>query len=214
MIFTPRSRARSYGAAPAKAGRNEWWMFITGAPTRSRNEPVRICMYRASTTRSNRPARTPSIASSAASRWSREFGTCTNGTPKRSTSSRASSWFDTTTSTSANSSPLRRRQSRSSRQCSSRLTRIATRFGTEASVKVAVIPNGPATVVAKRSRIASSGPSCSNSIRIRNRPPIGSVECCADDVMFAPAAWRNDATAATIPGRSGHATRRRPCTRP
>ena len=32
------------GPAPAKAGRNEWWMLITGAPTRSRKSPDRICM--------------------------------------------------------------------------------------------------------------------------------------------------------------------------
>ena len=34
MIFTPRSLARRYGSAPAKAGRNEWWMLTIGAPTR------------------------------------------------------------------------------------------------------------------------------------------------------------------------------------
>ena len=31
--FDTRSRARLYGAAPMKAGRNEWWMLINGQPT-------------------------------------------------------------------------------------------------------------------------------------------------------------------------------------
>ena len=33
MIFTPRSDARWYGFAPAKAGRNEWWMLMIGTPS-------------------------------------------------------------------------------------------------------------------------------------------------------------------------------------
>ena len=86
-----------------------------------------------------------------------------------------------TTPTSAASSPLRRRHSRSSRQCSSRLTRIATRFGTSAREYAHCIPSSSATA-----SNPSSGSACSNSIRIRKRPPAGSVECCAEEVMFAP----------------------------
>ena len=55
MSFTPRSFALRYGAAPMKAGRNEWWMLITGTPTSSRKSSERICMYRASTTKSTLP---------------------------------------------------------------------------------------------------------------------------------------------------------------
>ena len=33
-----------YGAAPTNAGRNEWWMLITGTPSCSRKESDRICI--------------------------------------------------------------------------------------------------------------------------------------------------------------------------
>ena len=35
MTWTPLSSARRYGSAPAKAGRNEWWVLITGASTQA-----------------------------------------------------------------------------------------------------------------------------------------------------------------------------------
>ena len=56
-------------------------------------------------------------------------GTWWNGTPSRSTSSRASSWFETTPRRSKRSSPVRQRCSRSARQWPSRLTRISDALG-------------------------------------------------------------------------------------
>ena len=44
MSLTPRSFAFLYGSAPMKAGRNEWWMLMTGTPSASRNSGDRICM--------------------------------------------------------------------------------------------------------------------------------------------------------------------------
>ena len=40
-------------------------------------------------------------------------------------------------------------------------------------------------------------------MRMKNVPPSGSVECCAESVMFAPRSNSQPETAATIPGRSG-----------
>lgn len=53
--FTPRSLARRYGATPMNARRKEWWMLISGQPTSARKWGVKICMYRASNTRSTFP---------------------------------------------------------------------------------------------------------------------------------------------------------------
>jgi len=41
---------------------------------------------------------------------------------------------------------------------------------------------------------------------MKNVPSSGSVECCAESVMFAPHSNRKLETAATIPGRSGQTT--------
>ena len=37
ISFTPRPKACRYGLAPAKAGRNEWWMFTIPFGRRSMN---------------------------------------------------------------------------------------------------------------------------------------------------------------------------------
>src|SRR3954452_21696076 len=52
-----------------------------------------------------------------------------------------------------------------------------------------------------------------NSIRMKNSPPSGSVECWSELMMFAPEAARNPATAATMPWRSWQVISRRPFTR-
>src|SRR3954449_11310313 len=52
-----------------------------------------------------------------------------------------------------------------------------------------------------------------NSIRMKNSPPSGSVECWSDVMMFAPESTRKPETAATIPWRSGQVMSRRPFTR-
>src|SRR3954447_21103534 len=49
-----------------------------------------------------------------------------------------------------------------------------------------------------------------NSIRMKNSPPSGSVECWSELMMFAPEAARKPATAATMPWRSGQVISRRP----
>src|SRR3954454_6109459 len=49
-----------------------------------------------------------------------------------------------------------------------------------------------------------------NSMRMKNSPPSGSVECWSELMMFAPEAARKPATAATIPWRSGQVISRRP----
>src|SRR3954451_11167885 len=51
-----------------------------------------------------------------------------------------------------------------------------------------------------------------NSMRMKNSPPSGSVECWSELMMFAPEAARNPATAATIPCRSGQLISSRPRT--
>ena len=86
-------------------------------------------------------------------------------------------------------------------------------------------PLGPAGVgeprsacrAARRPPAANARPSaarspCSsvNSIRMKNSPPSGSVECWSELMMFAPEAARKPATAATIPWRSGQVMSRRP----
>src|SRR3954447_25592303 len=52
-----------------------------------------------------------------------------------------------------------------------------------------------------------------NSIRMKNSPPSGSVECWSEVMMLAPDAARKPATAATMPWRSGQVMNRRPFTR-
>jgi hypothetical protein len=44
---------------------------------------------------------------------------------------------------------------------------------------------------------------------MKNKGSSGSVECWAESTMFAPRSKRKVETAATIPGRSGHAISRR-----
>src|SRR3954451_4302254 len=53
-----------------------------------------------------------------------------------------------------------------------------------------------------------------NSMRMKNSPPSGSVECWSELMMFAPEAARKPATAATIPCRSGQLISSRPRTGP
>src|SRR3954468_18345644 len=53
-----------------------------------------------------------------------------------------------------------------------------------------------------------------NSMRMKNSPPSGSVECWSELMMFAPEAARKPATAATIPWRSGQLISSRPRTAP
>src|SRR4051794_27540835 len=49
-----------------------------------------------------------------------------------------------------------------------------------------------------------------NSMRMKNSPPSGSVECWSELMMLAPDAERKPATAATMPCRSGHLMSSRP----
>src|SRR4051812_44537835 len=72
------------------------------------------------------------------------------------------------------------------------------------------IANGSATSAANCARSGSAPPSPpTNAIRMKKAPPSGSVECWSDATTLAPRSNRKPATAATIPGRSGHAMSRR-----
>ena len=44
MTLTPRSWAWWYGSAPAKAGRNEWWMLMMRLGYAATNSGVSTCM--------------------------------------------------------------------------------------------------------------------------------------------------------------------------
>src|SRR5579884_2443047 len=138
-------------------------------------------------------------------------GTCVNGTSNIRTVSARSGWFEITATTSAGSSPRRQRQRTSSRQWSWRETRIASRCRVSLEENRQSISNRPPTSRRNASSSSASvGSSGSvNSIRMKKVPSSGSVECCAESVMFAPRSKRNVETAATIPGRSGQTTRRR-----
>ena len=46
-------------------------------------------------------------------------------------------------------------------------------------------------------------------MRMKNRPPVGSVEYWWEETMFAPCSNRKPETAATIPGRSAQPISRR-----
>src|SRR4051794_18362653 len=124
--------------------------------------------------------------------------------PKPPTSPARSGWLEATSGMSASSSPRRWRHSRSTRQWSSRETRIPTRLGVSASASRQRMSSRSATSCAKaRPRDAKSPSSRWNSIRMKNSPPSGSVECWSELMMLAPEAARKPATAATMPWRSG-----------
>ena len=66
MSLTPRVWAWWYGRAPAKLGRNEWWMLIARPASASQTRGLSTCMYRASTTSSTSSTSTRRSSSSSA----------------------------------------------------------------------------------------------------------------------------------------------------
>src|SRR4051794_21809077 len=133
--------------------------------------------------------------------------------PKPATSSAWSGWLEATRGMSASSSPRRWRHSRSTRQWSSRETRMAIRFGRPASVSRQRMSRRSPTSCANARPSAPRSPCSSvNSIRMKNSPPSGSVECWSEEMMFAPDAARKPATAATMPWRSWQVMSSRPVT--
>src|SRR3954452_17254391 len=133
--------------------------------------------------------------------------------PKPATSAAWSGWLEATRGISASSSPRRWRHSRSTRQWSSRETRMAIRFGRPASVSRQRMSRRSPTSCANARPSAPRSPCSSvNSIRMKNSPPSGSVECWSEEMMFAPDAARKPATAATMPWRSWQVMRSRPVT--
>ncbi len=183
-------------------------MLITGAPMRRRKSSLRICMYRANTTRSTSPASSSSDRCSASPFRSGVTGTWWYGTPNGRTCFSRSGWFDTTATTSASSSPRCQRQRRSSTQWSWRDANSATRWRAPASAIRQFIANSPATTASFASTASLRRGSSSrwNSMRRKNRPPSGSVEYWSDEMMFAPLSARSRDSAAMIPDRSGHET--------
>src|SRR4051812_1411993 len=87
------------------------------------------------------------------------------------------------------------------------------RLGRSASVnRQSMSRRSPTSCANARPSEPSSPCSSVNSIRMKNSPPSGSVECWSDEMMFAPEAARKPATAATMPCRSGQVISRRPFT--
>ncbi len=82
-------------------------MLITGTPIAARKSLERICMYRASTTKSTLPLSSSTILASAADLSPPSEGTWKNGTPKERTSSAVFVWFDTTIGIVTGRSPRR-----------------------------------------------------------------------------------------------------------
>src|SRR3954447_16266709 len=71
----------------------------------------------------------------------------------------------------------------------------------------------PTSCANARPSAARSPCSSVNSMRMKNSPPSGSVECWSEVMMLAPEAARKPATAATMPWRAGQGMSRRPFTR-
>src|SRR6266540_3981277 len=136
-------------------------------------------------------------------------GTWWQGIPNSLPTRSWSGWFEITRAASPSSSPLRRRQSRSSRQCSSREAIRATRFTRPAWAKRCSIPSGWATSPAKArwspASLASGGGS--KTSRMKNLPLL--LECWSTSTMLQPAAARKPLTRAMSPGRSGQLKSRR-----
>ena len=81
-----------------------------------------------------------------------------------------------------------------------------SRLRSSSSAMSPVHPEAVADVEAERGGEllpASSIAVVENSMRMKKRPPSGSVECCWELMMFAPWRCRKPETAATIPGWSG-----------
>ena len=168
----------------------------------------RICMYRASTTRSTSPASRSSDRCSASPFRSGVTGTWWYGTPKGGRASRDPD----------GSTRRRRRPRRARRAASARAGRAHSGRGATRTARRAGEPRRRQFASSSRTRrrrppsFASRASLCRcsssrwNSIRRKNRPPSGSVEYWSDEMMFAPLSARSRESAAMIPGRSGHAT--------
>ena len=167
------------GSAPANAGRNEWWMLITGHA-----EPVEEVAARGSACSAPAPPGRSCRASSSSSRASAS-GFVVRGdrdvvegeAEARDVVARRSGWLETTSAMSASSSPRRQRQSRSSRQWSSRETRSATRLrlrrrpagaSPSRSGSATSRGEGPLERVARRREAARW-----NTMRMKNAPALG-----------------------------------------
>src|SRR5262245_11595307 len=88
------------------------------------------------------------------------------------------------------------------------------RFGVSASVsRQSMSSRSPTSCANARPSAAKSPCSSVNSMRMKNSPPSGSVECWSELMMLAPDEARNPATAATMPWRSGQVMSSRPFTR-
>ena len=141
---------------------------------------------------------------SAASRLLESIGTHSNLAPNSSASGPRLGWLLITSGTRIGSSPVRVRQSRSSRPWSCLLTKMAT--GGRSSEKVTW--NWPSSRSARAwavGPIASRGrpkPASCHSIRLRNRPAPWSLWWSAW-TMLPPLAATQPESSLTRPGRSG-----------
>ena len=177
----------------------------SGGSKAARKVGVNTCMYLASTT-SSMPCSASSSRwrASAASRLLASMGTYSKWAPNSSASGPRLGWLLITSGTRIGSSPVRVRQSRSSRPWSCLLTKIAT--GGRSSEKVTW--NWPLSRSARAwavGPIASRGrpkPASCHSIRLRNRPAPWSLWWSAW-TMLPPLAATQPDSSRTRPGRSG-----------
>ena len=84
------------GLAPAKAGRNEWWMLITGTPSALEEVAGEDLHVAGEHDEVDVAAAARAARASASGLPPRSTGTWWYGTPKPSTSARWSGWFETT----------------------------------------------------------------------------------------------------------------------
>ena len=178
MILTPRSRALRYGSAPTNAGRNEWWMLITGTPSRSRKsrrEDLHVAGEHDQIGRCRRAARACAPRPSASVSRDRHV------VERHAEAAHVGveiGWLEI-------DERRRRRRARrgatarAGRAGSGRRARPASRCASARSRTRAASPSR--TARRPRREVAlelarARRPSSRNSIRMKNRPPSGSVE--------------------------------------
>ncbi len=190
-------------------------MLITGDAERGRGSRPRGSACSGRARRGRRRAAAPAGAPRPRACRRGLTGTWWYGMPKPSTSARWSGWLETTSAMSASSSPRRWRHSRSTQAVVLARDEDADALAAApASVSRQRMSSRSATSCANALPSEARSPCSSvNSIRMKNSPPSGSVECWSEVMMFAPERARKPATAATMPWRSAQVMSRRPFTR-